>query len=221
MTVKREQMEKKNLFIKISSLLLESDKDVRSWKRCPDMEKAWHIVVGSLFIAIILYYIPPAIFDTTSSPLASLLFRIAKLIGTGILTVSYINLSICHYRFLLLKGSDLKIVNTLSIFFGNIILFAAFYKTIYDINPLLFDYKFPPYIPSETIKYIGEKSHKMFLDFIIYSSLNMVMGNYWKIATRSLVVSILEVAQRFYGIFFIVFYFSTYLTKRLSREKVK
>jgi hypothetical protein len=111
---------------------------------------------------------------------------------------------------------DLKIINAICIFFGNILLFAFLYKTIYAINPHLFDYKFSPYIPSDTIKYVGVKSYKMFLDFFIYSSLNMVMGSYWKIATQSLFVSVIEVAQRFYGLFFIIFYFATYLTKRLS-----
>lgn len=137
------------------------------------------------------------------------IIRSAKVILGALSLLGLMNLTISYYRYLLSKGRNVVIGNIMLLYMLAVVLFAYLYLDIYHLTPYRFSYQHAPYVTGESLLILGSLGWKATMDFLVYSASYMTAGHYWKIESRSLLVSVVNITQTLYGLFFVVLMFNS------------
>ena len=197
----------------ISKLFLKYDKS-ETWIGEKQVFIWWNIFFFSgifLIIVTTLVFVLKNGFSVNPKWL-SLYFRVFRIAFVTFLIYALITLSFKYYRFILLKSKDLEFNNIAFFCFSSLFLFTALYCSIYSLSPSSFNYSNPPYIISE-IAETNSKNFIILLDFILYSALTSFTFNYYKIASSSVYISLINIIQIIYSIILITVFIGTFIQK--------
>lgn len=201
----------KNYFIKIADFILTLEGNTKYWRSSKKLLRVWYFCFSLIVIGIILWVIMPQLLNSQISPSAAFWSRCSNLGGIAIIIIADLILTFYFFNGILSKDITRPYFNDSILFYlVATVSFGMLYHRIYILWPEYFIYQNPAFIPEQTIKFVGIKGFRVLLDFFIYSAMNLLQVSYFKITARSFVVSIVEIIQRLYGLFFIIFCVNIY-----------
>jgi hypothetical protein len=193
----------------ILRFFLTNENATKEWINHPALMRAFYIDAISGILCACFVTIVPSVLDGAGSEVHALIIRLVRATSVSVFLASTIYLSLCYYLFMLRYGKGIFFSNIITLWFSCAYLFGYLYYSLYTLNPALFEYKDAPVIPTALIQYQGWSGFKAALDFLLYSILNSVLANYWRIHPKSYLISCLSAVQVLQGLFFILFIFGT------------
>ncbi len=175
--------------------------------------RIWHtfffsIIVFAIWHLVVRVFIAPGFDDKTE--FLSIL-RFTESILYGYLIVILFLLAYRHYLLLLLPRKHLAFSTILFFFVSGIFLFARLYYSIYSLNPDYFICSESIIKPTNELGVNGVQDLKAFSEFVLYSGYNMLNNTSSRMASNSLLISIISYIQLIAGYLLIILVVATFV----------
>lgn len=206
----------------VADLLLVSAES-EEWVRERSIRTAWHaFFLSAIGLLVVNWGVFALASDSlTNNPHFATAFRAIMTLGYTWLLFLVLLMTYCHYRYLLLTGKDLRFNSIAFLYVAATLTFARLYGSVYVLDPTLFTFPAAPFRPSDKLMRLGSKNFVFLADFLVYSGCTSVSLNYPRIASASLLVSVLNIVQVLFSLLVAGLMIATFVQKTTTPAERK
>ena len=211
--MEKEKMGFKKFTYELIRLLLQLDNEEEVLS-VPEVVKAWYfffyfIIIGTFLHLWVNICCPRGSnYETTYT----FVIRIVDVIYYVCVLLLFFILIFNNYKFLMIKGKNLKLGNLFFYYVIGTLIFGKIYGSIYVLNQNYFKYFNPPIQITDVVQG-GLKAFMLGIDFIIYSFLSSLSAEYYRIIPNHNWISILNVVQLLFTFFILSILVTLFLQK--------
>lgn len=207
----------KSFIIRLAGLLLENDKSSADWTENPVLLRWWEI----LFISGLTYYLLQSVFYITplytmaqGSEKLSFVYRIIDLTYLIYISILLFIFAYKYYLHTLDSSRQVYFTNILFFYVFGVAIFSGIYFLLFNLIPSSFIIHNITYSSSLKLQPVTVEKWKTILDFILFSAFQIIGGNYFRIQSNSVIVSIMTYIQSLYTMSLLTLFISAFVNQK-------
>jgi hypothetical protein len=204
-------------FRKISNWFLSSE-----WRKSPRLRNTFHLFSVWFALAVVINIVAtnsPATAFLNKSNESIYLFRLIYA-GIGVIAlIIWIRLTVLYFRYTLEGGRPIVLGNIFTFYAVSILIFGIIYQFIFLSHPEFYILKDNLVHWPSTIGQMNDaKGWGIKALFLLYSAFNSVGSSFSSIATKSIVVEIINYFQVLYGFSLVSLFVAGYVNQKAASE---